>query len=70
MIDVLAPVAGILIAAYSVLADKLSAEVIPLVVALCTVPAISRGQTRTPDSPGSGSPSDLPPASPPGSGDT
>lgn len=67
VIDVLAPVAGISIAIYTVLASALTAEVIPLVVALCTVPAISRAPARTAASPPPGSDSGSPPVSPPGS---
>lgn len=68
IIDVLSPIVGLLIAGYCVLADRVTPEVIPLVAALLTVPAISRAPSRPPELPPTGSPSDGSSASPSGSG--
>lgn len=58
IIDVMSPVVGLLIAGYCVLADRVTPQVIPLVVALLTVPAISRAPSRAPELPPPGSSSD------------
>ena len=67
IIDVLSPIVGLMIASYCVLTDRVTPEVLPLIVALLTVPAISRAPSRPPEPLSGGSQQDGLPASQSGS---
>ncbi len=58
IIDVLSPIVGLMAAVYCILADRVTPQVLPLIAALLTVPAISRAPNRPPESQSAGSPQD------------
>lgn len=70
IIDVVAPTIGLSLSVYALVFGALTAEAVPLIVALLTVPAISRAPSRPNESPSSGSDSGQGSAPDSGSGST